>query len=239
MKENVPETSFRVRTLPGGRPWRMILILWLAGMGGMMLGLLLTLGHPIGGAVGLVLPMIWLGLKLTKRAEYGVGPDGVRETLLSARGRADGARERRYRWDQVESWLVDEDLVRGVGSRRFVELRLRDGYRMRFREANERPGDPEFTAFADALAAHAGGAAEVVTSAPPAPVPAAAPVQRRSFYRTPFARFLTLVFLVATVGLVAAAVLIPEYFGGSAWFRLGAVIVPGTLYMAMRSFGRR
>lgn len=241
MNENLNETVFRVRTLPGGRAGRHLLLLWAAGMGGMFAGLLLTLGHPLGGMAGLVIPIFWLNLKLTRRAEYGVGAGGVRETLLDAQGKADGARERRYRWDEVESWLVDADLVRGTGSRRFVDLRLRDGYRMRFREANERPDDPEFTAFAEALAAHAGGAAEVAASAreAPAPHPMPLPVQRRSFYRTPFARFLTTFFLILTVGLLAAAVLLPQYFGGSAWFRLVVVIIPGTLYMAMRSFGRR
>lgn len=249
MNENSNETVFRARTLPGGRFGRHLLLLWAAGMGGMFAGLLLTLGHPLGGMAGLVIPIFWLSLKLTRRAEYGVGAGGVRETLLDAQGKADVARERRYRWDEVESWLVDADLVRGTGSRRFVDLRLRDGYRMRFREANERPDDPEFTAFAEALAAYAGGAAEVAASAHAAPTPhptrqptahaPSAPVQRRSFYRTPFARFLTTFFLILTVGLLAAAVLLPQYFGGSAWFRLVVVIIPGTLYMAMRSFGRR
>ena len=245
MNENPGETVFRARTLPGGRFGRHLLLLWAAGMGGMFAGLLLTLGNPLGGMVGLMAPIFWLAYKLTRRAEYGVGPGGVRETLLAAKGPAGGARERRYRWDEVESWLVDADLVRGVGARRFVDLRLRDGYRMRFREANESPDDPEFTAFAEALAAYAGGASEAAASARaepaphPTPAPAPAPVQRRSFYRTPFARFLTAFFLVMTVGLLAAAVLLPQYFGGSACFRLGAVIIPGTLYMAMRSFGRR
>lgn len=239
MKDSSTETVFRVRTLPGGRSGRMLMIMWLAGMGGMLIGLLITFGNVLGGVAGLVLPMLWIGLKMTKRAEYGVSADGVRETLLDPQGKPDGMREKRYRWDQVQSWLIDSDLVRGAGERRFAELRMHDGYRMRLREANESPDDPAFTAFAEALAAYAGGAAEVAASEPAAPSPAPAPVQRRSFYRTPFARFLTLVFLVATVGLLAAAVLIPEYFGGSAWFRLGVVIIPGTLYMAMRSFGRR
>lgn len=259
MRESPLETVFRVRTLPGGRRGTFVLILWLAGMGGMLLGLLLTFGNMFGGMAGLLLPMIWIGLKMTRRAEYGVGADGVRETLLDSQGKPESSREKRYRWDQVESWLVDSDLVRGIGSRRFVELRLRDGYRMRFREANDRPDDPEFSAFAQVLEQQAGASTQQQLPQlpqlpqpgqrlhpsrrlpPPVPgrPPTSIPVRRRSFYERPIAKLITLAFIAMTIGLLIVAITAPQYFGGGAWFRLLVIIVPGTLYMVARTFGKR
>ncbi|MDA1259091.1 MAG: hypothetical protein O3A20_00560 [Planctomycetota bacterium] len=225
------ETVFRVRILPGGRKGRFLLILWLAGMGGMLVGLLLTFGNAIGGAAGLALPMLWIAFKLTKRAEYGVSADGVRETILDPQGKAVGGRDKRFRWDQVESWLIDSDLVRGAGDRRFIELRMNDGYRMRFREANDKPMDPEFTAFAAAL--------ESLVSIAPESTQTSTPARRLSFYERPAAKFLTVLFMVLTVGILLAAMLIPQYFGEAAWFRLLVIIIPGTIYMFVRTFGRR
>lgn len=245
MKEYPQETVFRVRTLPGGRGSRMLWLMWVAGMGGMLVGLVVTLGNPLGGAAGLVLPMLWLTWKMTTRAEYGVSSEGVRETLLDAQGKPKGGGEKRYRWDQIESWIVDADQVRGVGERRFVELRMRDGYRMRFREANDRPSDPEFSAFATELERNVGGALPPVTPLPsPAPsgpprLPPPVPKRRRSFYERPIAKILTIIFIALTVGLLLVAVFAPQYFSAASWFRMLVVVIPGCLYMVSRSFGRR
>ena len=256
MKDYSPEVSFRVRTIPGGRAGRMLLIMWLAGMAGMMLGLLLTFGNLLGGVAGLTLPMLWISLKMTRRAEYAVSTEGVRETMLDPQGKPDSAKQKRYRWSEVESWQVDSDLIRSVGSRRFIELRMRDGYRMRFREANDKPEDPEFSAFAAALQ-EAVGAAPLGSAALPPPVPqlagapgrtaarspapaaAAPPTRRPSFYERPIAKLITLTFIALTVGLLIVAIFAPQYFGVPAWFRLLVIVIPGTLYMVARSFGRR
>jgi len=231
MKDTPLETVFRVKILPGGRRGKHLLILWLAGMGGMLVGLLLTFGNAFGGAAGLALPMLWIAFKLTKRAEYGVSADGARETILDPQGKAVGGRDKRYRWDQVESWLIDSDLVRGAGDRRFVELRMDDGYRMRFREADDKPMDPEFTAFAAAL--------ESLASIAPETTQTSTPARRLSFYERPAAKVLTVTFIVLTGAILLVAIIAPHFFGASAWFRILVIIIPGTIYMYVRSFGRR
>ncbi|MBK9129696.1 MAG: hypothetical protein IPM13_18210, partial [Phycisphaerales bacterium] len=79
-------TVFCTRAVPGGRIGRLVLAMWLSGMAGMMVGLLLTFGNIFGGMVGLVLPMLWFGRRMTKRARYAVSPAGVREVWLDAKG---------------------------------------------------------------------------------------------------------------------------------------------------------
>lgn len=237
------EVVYRVRALPGGRIGQFLLWMWLAGMVGMLLGLLLTFGNVVGGMAGLILPMVWLALKATKRIEFGVGPEGLRETPLDPQGKPVDGLDRRYRWEDLESWMVDADMVRGVGERRFVDLRFRDGHRMHFREPNDRPDDPGFAAFAAALESRCAEPAAPTPAAPRAPPPvppgAAAPARRRSFYDRPIAKALTVCFLLATVGLLVLAISRPDLFNSASWFRLSVVVVPGTLYMFARTFGPR
>ncbi len=90
---DVPIT-FRTRAVPGGRSGRVFLAMWLAGMAGMALGLALTFGNVLGGMVGLILPMLWLGRRMTRRAEYAVSAAGVHETWLDKEGHPIGANAR-------------------------------------------------------------------------------------------------------------------------------------------------
>lgn len=239
MEHASDETLYRVRALPGGRTGRFLLILWAAGMGGMFIGLLLTFGNPVGGMVGLLLPMVWLGMRLTRRTEFGVGPEGVSEAQLDPQGKPVNGVVRRWRWDQVESWSEGADLIRNVGERRQVEIRLRDGYRIRFREPNEKPGDPEFSEFARALRECAEGEPRQSPGRVPSRPPPPRPVRRPSFYERPVAKVITVLFLLICVALLLVAILEPSLMTGGAWFRLLVVILPGTAYMFARTFGRR
>lgn len=231
------DAVYRARVLPGGRIGRQFLRMWLAGMAGLLLGLLLSFGNPFGGMIGLVAPMFWLSARMTRRAEYGVSAAGVRETLLDKHDHPLAGGERRYSWPEVASWIVDADQVRGLGERRYLELRMRDGYRMRFREADRAGEDASFSAIASALEAYATGTAALPAAAPPAPAPL--PAQRPSFYARPAARLLALVFIALTLGLAAFFVAAPQYLSATAAYRIGVVLIPGTLYIAWRAFGRR
>lgn len=72
--------------MPGGGLGSLILRAWIGGMLGMALGLAVTFDNPVGGMVGLLAPMLWVIARGTRRVEIGVGPRGVRESLLDKSG---------------------------------------------------------------------------------------------------------------------------------------------------------
>jgi hypothetical protein len=235
------ETIYRTRIVPGGGLGWLILRAWIGGMLGMALGLAVTFGNPVGGMAGLLAPMLWIIWRGTRRVEIGVSARGVRESPLG-RGGAPLADEAQFhRWDQIASWTVDADQVRGVGERRYVDLRMRNGHRLKFREPNELADDPQFTAIATALEAYATGSAAVSDGPAAAPaLPASAlPERRPGFYERPIAKFVASVFILCTLALLGVAATRPELVNGANAFRIGAVLVPGTLYVAWRAFRRR
>lgn len=71
--------------------------------------------------------------------------------------------------------------------------------------------------------------------------PAASPAlpgRRPGFYERPIAKIVALTFIVCTLGLLGLAVVRPELVSGANAFRISAVLVQGTLYVAWRAFRR-
>jgi hypothetical protein len=122
---------------------------------------------------------------------------------------------------------VDEDQFRDVGTRRFAEIRLRGGHRIRFRAGDGADSQESFETFAAAFEKFAH------------PASGPAPRQRRIFYRRPIGKLVTIVLTLATICLVYFGVVMPEYFPGSGWWQISAVMVPGCAYMIWRSFFQR
>lgn len=63
-------------------------------------------------------------------------------------------------------------------------------------------------------------------------------IKEKDFYDTIWARLLSIFFLLLTAGIIVAMVYTENFKGTNLW-RLNVVMIPGTLYMLVRSFGKK
>lgn len=229
------EVRYRSKAVEGGRTGRLTLKLTFFGLACMLIALALSGGNVLIGALGLAVPVFWLASRRVKALECGVSAAGIRETWLDAGGAPVAGRERMHPWPSVESWLLDEDDFSDVGTRRYAEIRFRGGHRIRFRAGDGADPAERFEDFASAFTRFAQpGAGSASTASAAAP-----PRQRRSFYRRPVGRIVTVVLTLLCAGLIYVAFVAPEYFPDTGWWKISLVFVPGCAYMIWRSFRRQ
>lgn len=235
------EVRYRSKAVEGGRNGRLALKMMLVGMPCMFLALVLSGGNPLVGTLGLVLPVFWMATRRVQQLECGVSSAGIRESWLGGKDAVRTRRERLHPWSSVESWIIDEDMFRDVGRRRYAEIRFHGGHRIRFRAGDGADPEERFEEFAAAfqrcLPAPAGAAA------PGAPASAASaatslPRRRRNFYQRPIGKLVAIALSLASIGLLYAGITMPQYFPDTGWWKIVVILVPGCAYMLWRSFLR-
>lgn len=185
--------------------------------------------HPLL-ATGLFLAvLVLLAMRLGGDTEYLLEDAGVRRrwrSLADAR-RGREPREDFLAWDELRSFRLDRDLTRSLREVEFLELHRGRGAAW---IVNDRQDPAGFVAFRDAFLGRMGGSGQVT--------------RRPGFYRRPLGRLASGLAVLATLalgGLLAADALGLFETGlldGRSLFRLLFLCVPGSAYMAMRSFGR-
>lgn len=218
------EVCYRSKAVEGAKSGRLALQMMLVGMLCMVVALALSGGNILAGALGLVLPILWMRSRRVLQLECGVSPEGIRETWLDGQGAPVTDREHRHPWSSVDSWIIDEDEFRDVGKRRFVEIRFRSGHRIRFRAGDGEDPQETFEAFAAAF----------TRCAQPATGPA--PRRLRSFYEKPLGKVVSVALSLLTLGLIYVGFVWPEAFPDTGWWQLSILLVPTCGYMIWRSF---
>jgi len=248
----VPRIAYQANYVPEGR---MVRAIWLPTQ--IALAVLLTLilvGVPAVVSVGAFLLSLYLAIRASLyRAEFVMDDDGISESLtpLSVRWTWRRPVTRRFRWDQVVDWSLDDELTRGYQMRKRLVIRFRDpAHSVRLDEVGDGDQRAAYAAFVNGFLVRAAGEplpalsqlparvpVEVVRERAPWPERPGALPRRRAFFSTVAGRLTGLVLLG---GVVAVSVLLLSLGGSfSSWYRLVFVLVPGALYLAWRLFLRR
>jgi hypothetical protein len=235
-----------------GNPIGVILLGTAAGMGLMMVGTML--GAPI--VITMVLLFSGIGLVygfMIGKVRYSLFVDGIEQKIhkfipyyLSKK------EETRFvAWQHIKSYKNDTDFSRQMREYEYIKLYLfvppkevwitnqidNAGFQ-RFKEAfllkmTEFAPAEEVTRFTQSIDERNGteGARSVNAASSGIEIK-----RRKSFYKTRFARFITLFFIAVCCGLVWYGILNGMRFTN--WFRLAIILVPGTIYMVYRVFIR-
>jgi hypothetical protein len=173
-----------------------------------------------------------------------------------------------YNLSELESYLFDSDMTRYYGERKYLKLFFAHPKRViAINEGNEADTKKQFAAFAQAfflIVNDASGIADKVIPAdaevtttiadntPTAPTAAAQVTTfpnnlharaRKGFYKTFLGKIVTMAFVVLTAYLLLVAIF-PSAFGLSGFgfansLKLGVLVLPGTVYMVGRTFGKQ
>ncbi|MGV3596920.1 MAG: hypothetical protein ACO1PI_03575 [Bacteroidota bacterium] len=235
-----------------------------AGLGAMFT--LIILGAPVWLTVIVFIGIIALIIfSLLYTGEFWLYNDRLEQKLTPKLPLALKPKQAVFYWRDLESCLLDSELSRSSGERKYIKLYFINPPRtVAFNEGNDAESRERFAAFADKFIAlldtektsgNDQSVNTVIESAPTTenaeannayvkqqpvvekPIKARA---RKGFYNTIWAKLLTVVFLVCTA-TITALYFFPETFGisslsGRNSWRLWAIIIPGTLYMMSRTF---
>lgn len=234
------------------------------GMGAMFA--LIMVGSPVWLTVALFLGVITVVIfSFIYTGEFWLYNDRLEQKLTPKLAFILKPKQAVYYWRDLESYLLDSELTRSSGERKYIKLYFINPTRVvAFNEGNDADTRQQFAAFASKFielldtkdtqvddqsvkpvvesfptAENTGVSNELETHQPVVEKPIKARA-RRGFYDTIWAKLLTVVFLVCTA-IITALYFFPETFGisplngGNSW-RLWAILIPGTLYMMGRTF---
>ncbi len=197
-----------------------ILALWSLAMAAMWATI--AVGIPPQFAALVLFAAIYLGLqRIAGTATYTVEADGVRRQWIALAGGK--VREDFRRFDELRRWKHDHTLSRGFQRYEYLELDADRGPRWVITSRQDEPGFQRFHEVFLARAAaleRSGGL-----------------VRRRGFYDSWLGKGVSLLLAAATAALVVAAGF--GFFTVTGLFKLGVLMVPGSLYLLWRSFGPR
>lgn len=246
------QVAYRANYVPQGR---MVRAIWLPTQIALavLIGLILV-GVPVVLTIGAFLLALYLSIRAALfRAEFVLDAEGITEILIPFNTTWTWRRPatRRFRWDQVVDWSLDDELTRGYQMRKRLIIRFRDPtYSIRLDEVGGDDQRAAYAAFVNAFLVRAGGEPlplpaelptriplEVVRERVTWPAHAGALPRRQAFLSRGTGK-LTAVLLIALVLGVSGALLL---LGGSfsSWYRLVFVLIPGAAYLAWRVFLRR
>lgn len=234
------------------------------GMGAMFT--LIILGAPVWLTVAVFVGVITLIIfSLLYTGEFWLYNDRLEQKLTPKLPLVLKPKQTVFYWRDLESYLLDSELSRSRGERKYIKLYFINPPRtVAFNEGNDAESREQFLAFADKFIAlletketsssdqsvntigespttveNTTASAEFLKPRPVVEKPIKARA-RKGFYDTIWAKLLTVVFLVCTA-TITALYFFPEAFGisslsGRNSWRLWAVLIPGTLYMVGRTF---
>jgi hypothetical protein len=235
-----------------------------AGMGAMFT--LIIVGAPVWLTVAVFLGVIALVIfSLIYTGEFWLYNDRLEQKLTPKLPIVLKPKQAVYYWRDLDSYLLDSELTRSSGERKYIKLYFINPNRVvAFNEGNDADTRRQFAAFAEKFvvlldtkeAIDSDQSVKSVIDAPDSPENTIADAEylqpqpiienpikarrREGFYDTIWAKILTLVFLVCTA-IILALYFFPETFGlsplnGRNSWRLWAILIPGTLYMMGRTY---
>lgn len=238
------------------QPYATIALSFACGMTLMMLGIFA--GAPVmvsmillTGGIGAVFA-IGMGSIL-----YTLTPEGIQQDITRwfAPGRMQKQIKRFISWGQIASFKNDSDYGRSSGQYEYLKLYLRtapgeiwitdqrdkkgfEQFKNTFlrliRESKATQQDPMATPVPSAMVQQTAAPLPGIPVSPEAQQHLQRIVRKKSFYRTAFAKILTLFF----TGLTLFLIWMQSYHGlhFTNWFKLLFVILPGTVYMLYRVY---
>jgi hypothetical protein len=245
-----PSVTYHVNVVKGGHTWLTLLVAVYVGMM-VMFTLIALAANVFVTVVALMVTMYVVIALIVYKGTYTLDESGIHESLVPyvSLFNLKKAQDRHFTWQQVGAYKLSEDASRydldfsKANQKVIFTLYLKDPtYKIVFNNGKTAATKAAFGLFIKEFLAKVEDVNRTGTpyvTAGPARYLAEAedgPVIRRkkSFYEKPIAKLVTILFIVFTIGLVSF--MIQGYGSATNWFKLLFLIVPGTLYMAYRSF---
>jgi hypothetical protein len=235
-----PITSFTTNSFISN-PAETIIVAVFSGMGFMYITIFL--GTPVIISMLALFGGILLvfGYRVGK-VKYALYPFGIHQTIRRFMPDILGkkAEERLFTWNQINSYKIDRDMSKSLKSYYFIKLYLNvPPKQIWITDQIDKDGFERFKfEFEKLVQEHANIRAENdynprsmrnIEDIRPQYVK-----RKKGFYSTIFAKIVTLFFVVLSILLLIFA--IQSGMRATNWFRLGVVIIPGTIYMVYRVF---
>lgn len=190
--------------------------------------LMIYLGFPAWITVFIFLAAVYILMDASLfKATYTIDEDGIQEQLAPSKNlfKALQTQQRTFKWADIKSYLLDEDMTRYRGPQKFLKIKFHNTrYRFHISEGYEPTAKQQFATFSEAFVTQLQNVSPAVQI-------------DRGFYSRPIAKVLSLFFLLVSICLVFLSFVMPLGLGGA--FKLGFIIIPGTLYMLHRSLRGR
>ncbi len=215
---------------------------------------LLLAGVPAVVAAGAFVLALYLAIRAAiYRAEFILDDEGITEALIPYADTWTWRKPvtRRFAWDQVVDWSLDEDLTRGLEMRKRLIIRFREpGYTIRLDETGDDAQRAAYASFVNGFLQRAAGGTLLPLEELPSRIPVEVVRERVAWPDRPGALPRRRAFMETVAGkatglgllaLVAATTVALFHFGGSfsSWFRLVFVLIPGAAYLIWRLYLRR
>jgi hypothetical protein len=235
-----PITSFTTNSFVYN-PTKTIISAVFAGMGFMFITIFL--GAPIIVSMLALFSGILLvyGYRIGK-VKYALYPFGIHQTIRRFIPDILGkeAEERLITWNFINSYKIDKDLSKSLKPYHFIKLYLNVSPKeIWITDQINKDGFDKFKfEFEKLIQEHENIRAE--NDFNPRSISNVEDIRpqyikrKKGFYSTIFAKIVTLFFLVVSILLLMYA--IKSGMRATNWFRLGVVIIPGTIYMVYRVF---
>lgn len=212
-----------------------------------------------GGALlcmcALFVPMLLIAGYFGGKGAYSIDEKGISKSMTSyiQLGAFSNKLNESFSWSQVKSYKTGKDLNRSLNEYEYLEVRLPGG---RIWQITNKANANEFSAFRDAFLQYAQGinseaSKQNMQTEPAAPhiaqqadthltMHASEPIKReKSFYEKPIARFFLWAMVLVVVGVVGFIIIHPQTISGATLFRLCFVLIPGTVYLFYRVYGKK
>lgn len=231
-----------------GNPIGVIILGTAAGMGFMFVGIML--GSPI--VLSMILLFAGIGLVygyMIGKVQYSLYADGIEQRIKKFIPYYLKKKEetRFIKWEQIKSFKNDTDFSRQVKEYEYIKLYL-----------NTPPREIWITDQIDPVGFNVFNSAFLLKMQEFTPQPQAEneatisyssfknvqpsssikPIikQKKSFYNTVFAKVITLLFVAVSLSIAWFGII--NGMRLTNWFRLGIILIPGTIYMVYRVFVR-
>ena len=231
-----------------GNPIGVIVLGTAAGMGLMMVGIML--GAPI--ILSMILLLSGIGLVygyMIGKVQYSLFSGGIEQRIRKFIPYYLSKKEetRFIAWQNIKSFKIDTDFSRQLQEYEFIKLYLRTSPgEIWITNQIDKPGFERFKEtfvlkmeeFTPQSDVENETSVSYSSTKQVKPVSSSRPVikQKKSFYATVFAKILTLFFVIVSLGLVWYGLI--NGMRLTNWFRLAIILIPGTIYMVYRVFVR-
>jgi hypothetical protein len=218
--------SYHCRAAQSGKFMRLIWRVTSFGMG--LMFLMIYLGFPAWITVFIFLGVIYVLMDASLfKATYTLDENGIQEELAPSKNlfKALQTRRRIFKWSDIKSYLLDEDLTRYHGPQKFLKIKFHNTrYQFHISEGYQPTAKQEFENFSKVFLNQVSELQKKSSSIK----------TEVGFYKKPIAKILAVFFLLAAISLTVLGFVMPLGITGA--FRLGVIIIPGTLYMVNRVF---
>ena len=185
-------------------------------------------------------------MALIQKAVYSVDKNGLLENVspLVKRFSLRKSREQFYPWSDLEFYTDGSEMTRGMWEKPYLKLKFK-GHRTLQIYPSYQENTAAFLILRDFLlqiiAEHTQSeGTNMEASNKDSLIPASPPkfkaIRKRSFYERPIAKVIAIFFMLVSAALVAFALQYRDEINTTNMWRIGAVIVPGTVYLMYRAF---